>query len=163
MRPAGTLPDSTAPERLRAAAPDKRSALDVVAVYRDVQDRDRVRELCDRIARSIGRRSFRRRFWSFEDLNEPGLFQEAVRAATDADAMIVSLPAGEKLPPCFCAWIDAWRARRRPPDGTMIALVDVTGRNGAASEHVQKYLRGVALEARLEFLLQEPRRPLSPR
>lgn len=137
------------------AASDGASALNVMAVYQDVQTRERITELRDRVSRSIGRQSLHLRLWSFRDLSEPEIFQEAVVAAMAADVVIVSIRATEKLPARFCGWIDSWVPRRHRLDGTLIALVDVIGQHGAALELVQTYLRGVAQKARLEFLLRE--------
>ncbi len=112
-------------------------------------------ELRDRVSRSIGRQSLHLRLWSSRDLSEPEIFQKAVLAAVAADVVIVSIRATEKLSSRFCGWIDSWVPRRCRHDGALIALVDVTGCNGAASEHAWKYLRSVAGEARLEFLPRE--------
>ena len=155
MKPTETMPEITAPDYLRITASDKSFALNVVVVYQDFQCRKRVMELCDRVTRSIGRRSFRLRFWSFAELDAPEAFEEAVLTAEDADVMIVSVQAAEQIHPRFCAWIDSWLSRRRRPDGTLIALISVSGWNSAMPEHVRNYLRGVAWEARLEFLPQE--------
>ena len=155
MKPIGTMPEIAAGECLPAAALERRFALNAAVVYQDIPSRERVAQLCSRVARSIGRQSFHLRSWSFAELDQPEIFQGAVSAAVDADVMIVSLHAAEKLPAGFCAWIDAWLSRRQRPDGSLIALIGVSGRNGASSEYAQKYLRGVAWEARLEFLLRE--------
>lgn len=131
-------------EVLPAATPETPFGLGVAVIYQDHQSREWVSELCNRVARLIGAQAFR-----------PGAFQETVTAASGADVIIVSLQAVPPLDPRFRAWVDAWSRERRRADGTLIALAGVPGRPGAPSEHVQEYLRVVAWEARLEFLLRE--------
>lgn len=131
------------------------SGLNAMAVYQDDQARERIMEFRDCVSRSIGRQSLHLRLWSFRELSETENFQEAVVAAVAADVVIVSIRATEKLPARFCGWIDSCVPRRCRRDGALIALVDVTGLDSAASEHAREYLRSVACEAHLEFLLRE--------
>ena len=155
MKPTESVLESAAPECPGNAAPGQSFGLNVMAVYQDIQSRQEVLELFRRVTRSIGQQPFHLQMCNFHELNESGIFEAAVAAAEGADVLIVALRAAENLHPRFCAWIDAWLPRRRRPDGTLIALIDVGGTPGASSERVQKYLRTVAWEAHLELLLRE--------
>lgn len=155
VKPVDIVPESAAADCQRPVAPDQPPGLNVMAVYQDISSRKRVMELCSRVTRSIGRQSFCLRLWSFRELNEPAILPEAISGATEADVLIVSLRAAEKLHPPFCAWVDGWLSHRRRPDGALIAIIDVSEGSGVAAEHVRSYLCGVAWEARLEFLPRE--------
>lgn len=159
MKAAGTRTKTAAPGHSRTRGAGETFALNVAVVYEDCPSRERVSGLCERVTRSLGRCAFHLRFWSFADLDGTPAFPEAVAAAVEADVIIVSLRAAETLSPCFCKWIAAWLPRRRRQDGTLIALVEATGQQGAALESVQTHLRGVAEEGRLEFLLREHAAP----
>jgi hypothetical protein len=155
MKPMEIRPEIAAPKQSRTAAPDQPFVLNAVVIHQDASCREPAAELCRRVSRSIGQQSFYFRLWSFRDLSEPEVFQEAVLAAETAEVLIVSVRAAERLHSRFGGWIDSWVPRRHRLDGTLIALVDVTGQHGAALEFVQTQLREVAGKVRLEFLLRE--------
>ena len=68
---------------------------------------------------------------------------------------MVSLRAAKAVPPRFYAWAEAWSGCRQRANGTLIALVGLSGRPTAPSEHLQEYLRVVARQAGMEYLLRE--------
>ncbi len=155
MNPPETESACAAAKPSRTPAPAHPLVLNAAVICQDAPCREPALALCQRVTRSIGRQSFYFRVWNFRDLSEPEVFQEAVLAAVDADVVIVSIRAAETLPARFCGWLDSWVPRRQRQDGTLIALVDVTGQPGAASEHTRSYLRNAAQQARLEFLPRE--------
>jgi hypothetical protein len=142
MKPMEIRPEIAAPKLSRTVAPDQSLVLNAVVVHQDAPCREPAIELCSRVSRSIGPQSFYVRLWSFRDLSE-------------TEVLIVSVRAADKLHSRLCGWIDSWVPRRHRLEGTLIALVDVTGQHGAALEFVQTQLREVARKARLEFLLRE--------
>ena len=154
-KPMEIRPEIAAPKQSRAVPPGQSLVLNAVVVHQDAPCREPAIELCSRVSRSVGPQSFYFRLWSFRDLSETEVFQEAVLAAETAEVLIVSVRAAEKLHPRLCGWLDSWVPCRHRLEGTLIALVDVTGRHGAALEFVQTQLREVARKARLEFLLRE--------
>ena len=130
-------------------------ALTVAVVYQDTRTWAWAAELWSRVAQWMGPDAAAIGAWSLDELSGPPVFREAVSAAANADAVIISIHAAEQSPPRLCAWIDAWLPRRHRPDGSLIALIGVSGREAAPSVRVQEYLRAVARKGGLEFLLHE--------
>jgi len=144
--------ENSSPPAKPAEAP---LALSIAVVYQDAQCRQWVAELCDQVNELISAQAVQSVFWSIAGLDQPGAFQKAVSAASQADVIMVSLRAAEAVPPRFYAWAEAWSGCRQRPNGTLIALVGLPGRSTVPSEHLQEYLRIVARQAGMEYLLRE--------
>ena len=132
------------------------AGLKVANVYQDLKSRAWAENLWNRVVQLSGPDAVLAAAWSIEELNQAQAFQEAVSAATLADVLMVSIHAGEQLPPGLCAWIDAWLPRRQRQDGALIALLGVVaGQPDVPSKQAEEYLRGVARQGRLDFMLHE--------
>jgi hypothetical protein len=132
------------------------STLNVTAVYQDMWGREWARELWLRVTQLMGDDAITNTSWNLMELDRPEIFSEAVSAATLADVLVVSIHAGEQLPPSLCAWINAWLPRRQRQDGALIALLSVVaGQPDGPSKQAEEYLRGVARQGRLDFQLRE--------
>jgi predicted RNA binding protein YcfA (HicA-like mRNA interferase family) len=134
-----------------AASPGLR----VVVVYQDKRTWAWAAELYSRVTQGLGADAAAIEAWGLEELGWPQVFPHAVLRATNADAVIVSLHATEPIPPGLRTWIDAWVPRRGRPGGVLIALIGLSGHTGRPSDRPQEYLRAVARQGRLEFLLHE--------
>ena len=128
-----------------------------MVVYEDAVAQQRAMALWERVARLVGAEAFRADSWGIDELNDPSVAQAATAATIRADTIVVSIRAAAKLSAHLCRWIDAWLPQRQPFDGTLIAVVGVAGQPIATSDHAQEYLRDVARQARMDFLLQEYR------
>ena len=139
-----------------AAAPPAGAALNITAVYQDPPGREWAAELLCRMSQLMGDDTIANHAWNIVELDRPEAFSAAVAAATVADVLVISFPAGEQLPSILCAWMEAWLPRRLRRDGTLIALIGVAaGQPDARSEQTEDYLRRVAGRGRLDFQLRE--------
>jgi hypothetical protein len=135
-----------------AAAP----GLKIAGVYQDLKSRAWAEDLWNRVAQLTGPDAVQVAAWTIDELNHAPAFQEAVSAATLADVLVVSIHAGEQLPPGLCAWIDAWLPRRQRRDGALIVLLGVTaGQPDVPLARAKEYLRTIACRGGLDFLLRE--------
>jgi hypothetical protein len=139
------------------------SALNVVSVYQDTPTRQWATQVCDQVTRLAGKDAVHCTWWKIDRLGDPEILQEAVLAAIQADAILVSIYDAEELPVELCAWIDAWLPRRSLPTGALIALVSVPAQMSARLEHARSYLRAAARKGRLDFLLRERKLPVTSR
>ena len=135
------------------------SALNVVSVCQDTPTRQWATKVCDQVTRLAGKDAVHCTWWKIDRLGDPGILQEAVLAAIQADAILVSIYDAEELPVELCAWIDAWLPRRYVPMGALIALITKPEQPGDQMNHARDYLRTVAHKGRLDFLLRERRLP----
>jgi len=147
--------ERTPPSKPVAPTPAK-SALNVTAVYQDAWGREWATELWLRVTQMMGSDAIANTGWDLVELNRPEVFSEAVSAAAIADVLVISIHAGEQLPPPLCAWIDAWLPRRQRQDGALIALLGTAaGQPDSLSKQTEEHLSTVARRGRLDFLLRE--------
>lgn len=136
--------------------------LRVVVVYQDTRTWAWAAELCSRVTQGLGADAASIEAWAVDELGWPQVFPRAVSRATNADAVIVSLHATEPVTPGLRTWIDTWVPQRDRPGGVLIALIGLSGHTGRPSDRPQEYLRAVARQGRLEFLLHEYVEPAGP-
>jgi len=140
---------------LAAAALGRKFGTSIMVLYPDPQCLAWAREVCDRVPGLIGPEAARSTWWKIGDLNSPAVLAGAVSTAMRADVIVVSLYAAEVPPLPFCIWVDAWLPHRPRVAGVLLALVARAGRPVSNSDRVREYLRVVARQARLDFLIEE--------
>jgi hypothetical protein len=68
--------------------------------------------------------------WNLGNLSSAFVFADAVRAAAEADVLVISVRDAGDLPLLLHAWIDGWMPRRGGRAGALVALIGVpTGPN----------------------------------
>jgi hypothetical protein len=142
-------------DELAAAAPGGQYGSNVMVLYSDPPALAWAREVCERVKSLVGKEAVRSTWWKIGDLGSPGVLAGAVSTAMRADVIVVSAHAGEVLPLPFYVWVDSWLPHRFHSPGALMALIAMPQRPGAKSEQVREYLRVVARQAHLDFLIEE--------
>lgn len=137
-------------------------ALNFTVVYEDVHTRQWAGEVCERLGRLVGSDAVRKSWWKLDDFNEPAVLAGAVSTALRADVLVIAIHGAEVLPLPFYVWVESWLPHRGSRLAALLALVGLPGRPRLASDSAQDYLRAVAQEAHLDFLLEERKLPASP-
>ena len=159
-------PSDLTPRSARASSVDAfdsvAHALNVVVVYGDTRTRERALRVYDHLVEELsGDFSIQFTWWKFDFLRCPDMFEAAVKAAFEADLIVFSVHAAEKLPPWVQDWIEAWRGKREPNRGALVALIGESQIANKAAP-VQTLLHEVANASGMEFfphsfqLLSEP-------
>lgn len=144
------------PADATASAPSEtEQALNVVFIYQDTLTRQWAAELWDRVGKLIDNGGICSKSWNLSDLEGAFVFAEAVRAAAEADVLVISVCDAGDLPRLLQAWIDGWMPRRAGRAGTLVALIGVPTRPDALSGRAHEYLETVARRAGLDFLPRE--------
>lgn len=73
----------------------------------------------------------------------------AIRAAAEADIILVSLATPQNLPVPLCVWIDIWLPRRVPFKGALVGILPEA--YDCAQHSAHEYLRAVAHRGKLDF------------
>lgn len=140
-------------EKLIAISPNGGAPLNVALIYDDAQTREWAREAYERVAKLAGKQGVRPTWWNLNDLGDPGVLAGAVSTAMRADAIVVAARAGEGMPLAFYTWINAWLPNRFH-SGVLAALLGKTEHSSARRARVGEYLREVARQGRMHFLLE---------
>jgi hypothetical protein len=141
-------------EKLTALTTKDGAALNVALIYEDAQTREWARSAYDRVSNAAGEQGVRPTWWNLNNLGDPGVLAAAVSTAMRADVIILAARAGEGMPLAFYAWINAWLPNRFRRGGVLTALLGTTERCGARPVRVGEYLREVARQGRMSFLLE---------
>ena len=141
-------------EKLIPISPKGGSPLNVALIYEDAQTREWAREAYDRVAKLAGKQGVRPTWWNLNNLGDPGVLAAAVSTAMRADVIIVAARAGEGMPLSFYAWINAWLPNRYYGGGVIAALLGKTDRPSGRPARLGEYLREVARQGRMNFLLE---------
>jgi hypothetical protein len=148
MEPAD-IPQSAAQTSSVVPAPP---GLKIAGIYQDVARRAWIGDLWNRVADLAGPDAVPITAWSLEELSRAPAFQEAVSAAVVADVLVISIHAGDHLPPVLCAWIDSWRPRRQRHGGSLIVLLGVAaGQPEIPLARAKDYLSAIARGSGLDF------------
>jgi hypothetical protein len=150
-----TGPAESAP----VAGAETEQALSVVVLYQDSLTRHWATELWDRVGKLIDIGGICSESWKLSDLARGFMFEGAVRAAAEADVLVVSVCDTGELPLLLHSWIDAWMPRRAGRAGALVALIGVPARLEALPGRAHDYLEAVAHQAGLDFLPRERRLP----
>ena len=147
----GTVNDAA----LVSVSNDTEAAANVTVIYQDASTRKWARQFCTQVESLVGSRACRLTWWKVSDLAEPGVLAGAVSTALRADVFIVALRADQSLPVEFCMWTEAWLPHRRAAGGSLLALIALPEQPGTHSDEAQQYLRAIARQSRLDFLIEE--------
>ena len=160
MKHASLLDQTVASEQAARGPNENELVLNVVTVYQDPLTRHWAGELWDRVGRLIDSGGICRKSWNVGDLTQDDVFADAVRAATEAHVLLVSVRDGGQLPVSLSVWIDAWVPNRvGPAGGALVALIGVSPQPDDQSGRAYAYLEGVAKRAALDFLPNERKLP----
>jgi hypothetical protein len=127
--------------------------LNVIYLYEDAPTRKWAREVCGRVDRLVNPEAVRSTWWNIRDLSQPGVLAGAVSKAMRADLIVIALHAGEGQPLPFYVWVNSWWPHRPAGVGALVALLGAPERPNRQSGRMRKYLRAVASQARLDFIL----------
>jgi hypothetical protein len=141
-------------EKLIAISPKDRSPLNVTMIYEDAQTREWAREAYERVTKLAGEQGVRPTWWNLNNLGDPGILAAAVSTAMRADVIVLAARAGEGMPLAFYAWVNAWLPNRFYGGGVLAALLGNHQRSSARRARVGDYLREVARQGRMNFLLE---------
>jgi hypothetical protein len=147
-------------EKLIPISPQTGSPLNVTMLYEDAQTREWAREAYDRVTKLAGEQGVRPTWWNLNNLGDPGVLAAAVSTAMRADVIVLAARAGEGMPLAFYAWVNAWLPNRFYGGGVLAALLGKNQHSSARRARVGDYLREVARQGRMSFLLET--RKLAP-
>jgi hypothetical protein len=134
--------------------------LAVVVIYQDGPTRLWAMELCQRVAALVGPQALSARWWKLDDLRQPAVLAGAVSSALRADVLMVAIRAAEGFSMPFYVWVQSWLPHRSPGKAALVALVAFPDSPSLAMDGGLEYLRAVAREGHLDFLLEERRLPV---
>jgi hypothetical protein len=149
-------------EKLITISPRSGAPLNVALVYEDAHTREWAREAYERIAKLAGKQGVRPTWWNLANLEEPGVLAAAVSTAMRADVIVLAARAGDGMPLAFYTWINAWLPNRFHGGGVLTAFLGKTERSGARPARVGEYLREVARQGRMNYLLETRKLPAEP-
>ena len=130
-------------------------ALNVIVLYEESHSRNWARAAVSRVEKVLGSRVVRCTWWHMADLHSPGVLAGAVTKAMRADVIVVAARHAEGVPLPFYVWVNSWLPHRLPSTGALVALLGRPEPRGRRSQRMQKYLRAVARQGRLDLLLEE--------
>lgn len=129
--------------------------LNVLVIYQDATTRKWARDVCERVTRAVGREAIRSTWWKLDELNQPAVLAGAVSKAMRADVIVVAIRASEGFPVPFYWWTCSWLPHRVQETGALVALLTLPERPGPYMNRAREYLRAVARQGRLDFLVEE--------
>jgi len=142
-------------EKMVTVPADGRSTLDVVFIYEDTETREWAREAHERLLSLAGTQPVRPTWWKLSNLGHPGVLAAAVSTAMRAEVIVVAMRGTEGLPLPFYAWISSWTPNRLQVGGVLTAILGKCHQGNAKAGRVGDYLRAVAKQARLGFILEQ--------
>jgi hypothetical protein len=109
-------------------------------------------ETCNAVMDRCGAEfTFAFHFWDFNDLNSPASAQSAAEAVTDADIILFSMKIHE-LPPAMLSWLEACFESRTKAEGALALIVNQSANMNPVLEILEKRMRSVAHQLRMDFL-----------
>jgi hypothetical protein len=142
-------------EKLVSALPGSGYGLNVALVYEDAITWKWAKNVFDRAEKLVGSNLVRSTWWKLGDLSHPGVLAGAVSQAMRADLVVVAHSGTEGLPLPFYVWINSWLPHHLPGGSGLIALLSAVQKPNPESGRVREYLRAVAQQGRMHFLLAE--------
>jgi hypothetical protein len=127
-------------------------------IYQDEATRQWALEVCERVAGAVGPAALNVRWWKLDDLSQPAVLAGAVSTALRADVLMVAIRASEGFPLPFYVWVNSWLPHRLGK-AALIALISLPECPSLALDRGREYLRAVARQGRLDFVLEERRLP----
>jgi hypothetical protein len=138
------------------------SPLNVALIYEDAQTREWAREAYERVTKSAAKQGVRPTWWNLDNLGDPGVLAAAVSTAMRADVIVLAARAGEGMPLAFYSWINTWLPNRFRSGGVLAALLGKTESSSTRRAQVGEYLREVARQGRMNFLLETRKLQFEP-
>jgi hypothetical protein len=134
-----------------------KGAVQVMVVYEDAATRRWAGKVCQRMTKRTGREAVQCTWWRLGELKEPAVLAGAVSKAIRADVILVATRAFEVFPLAFYVWVSSWLPHRHHGPGVLVALVARPAGGAPRGNHAQhfQYLRSVAREGRLAFMVEE--------
>jgi hypothetical protein len=133
----------------------RKPVFQALVVYEDFAAGRQATDTCNLLMAKLGDEfELRCSMWKFEVLRNAKLNQMAAAEATEADAIIIAVHGASPLPEEVTHWIEAWLPLRDDHPAALIALVDSAFHRGDQPSAAHDFLRGVAAEAKMDFLTQ---------
>ncbi len=130
-------------------------ALNLALVYEDALTWKWAKNVFERAEKLLGAKSVRGTWWKANDLSHPGVLAGAVSQAMRADLVVVAHTGTEGLPLPVYYWVNSWLPHRPSGGGALVGLLGAVQQPNARSGRVGQYLRTVAQQGRMQFLLAE--------
>ncbi|MGH7967846.1 MAG: hypothetical protein ACREIC_03870 [Limisphaerales bacterium] len=156
--PAPAVWNRLAPRKEGSAGLNEQT-LNVTVLYEDEPTRQWAAEVCERVAGVVGSEALRTIWWRLEDLSEPAVLAGAVSTTLRADVIIIAIRAAEGFPLPFYVWVDSWLPYHPQGGAALVALITLPDPPTVQLDRARVYLRAVARQGRLDFLLEERRLP----
>jgi hypothetical protein len=147
-------------EHLPPVTACEHSRLNISVVYEDAPTRAWAAEVCERVAALTGKDALHSTWWKLSDLVEPAVLAGAVSTALRADVIVVAIRAAEGFPLPFYVWVDSWLPYHPQGTAALVALITLPDPPTVRLDRARTYLRAVARQGRLDFLLEERKLPV---
>ncbi|HSU57077.1 MAG TPA: hypothetical protein VLT36_23755 [Candidatus Dormibacteraeota bacterium] len=141
--------------RLQKLVPLCSEPLKAVFIYEDSETREWAREAYAHLSKRAARQAVSATWWKLDNLSQPSVLAAAVSTAMRADVVVLALRGGEGLPLSFYAWMHNWLPNRMQAGGVLVTLLGKGEHRNGNSGRVAVYLREVARQGRLHFLLEK--------
>jgi hypothetical protein len=142
-------------EKLVTGLPAAEYVMNVTVLYDDAQTRRQAGQLYMKVESLLGRNALRGSWWKLADLVQPGVLAGAVSKAIRSDMIVLAVRSSEGLPLPFYYWVNAWLPHRRTGTGALVGLLSAPRTYNRESGRLRKYLKTVALRARMDLLVAE--------
>jgi len=124
----------------------------IAVAYHDTPSLVQAVQFCDRIVKEYWEDfEIECTWWKFGFLRHPQIFDGAVEAASEADLVLLSLPAGKKLSSNVEDWIDEWLTRRHLRPGALVSLMPSAEKEGEPRIALEGYLQEVAQRGLMDY------------
>ncbi len=90
-------------------------------------------------------------WWSFDQLNQTYIAEEAARVAAQADLVIIAAAGSEDLPSHIKLWIEMWLAKKGVQETALVVTIGVTTRQEHPMTAAHAYLAKVAHQVGLDY------------
>jgi hypothetical protein len=154
-----TASDMIRVEGATALSEDCGSGVSIVVVFQDPLTRQWAAEMWERVSHVLWEEGAHLRFWRLDDLVHPLIAEVAIRAAAEANILMVSLRDVALPPPALCVWNEGGLAQRNSPGGLLVSMVGVHPRCADLAPRLEEYLRAIAMRGSLDYL---PRQRMLP-
>jgi hypothetical protein len=141
-------------EKLAATLTGGSNGPNIVFVYQDNECHGWAKAISEKIIRLTGGQCQRTSWWKISDLTAPGILAGAVSSALRADLIVVASQS-EGLPLPFYVWVNLWWPNRSEAPGALLAITGVGVQKLSRADRIGDYLRVVAEQAHMNFLLVE--------
>jgi hypothetical protein len=133
----------------------------VVIAYEDFATGNEAKRACDFVSASFTHHwRVLSQMWKFDLLEVAELRELAAQDAALADLIIVACHHDHELPAGVKAWIETWRAYKAEAVG-LIGLFDCPPGQAKDGRATQNYLKHVAQQSHMQFLIAQVRAQIS--